>query len=119
MPRSCSMKANDRIRLRHMLEAALEARAFAKDRTLEDLSRDRMLLLSLVKEIEIVGEAATAVSEELRQATPAIPWAKIKGMRNRLIHAYSDVSIGLVWSTVVTDLPALIPQLEALLAEGE
>ena len=54
-----------------------------------------MLLLALVKEIEIIGEAATAVSEELRQATPDIPWTKIKGMRNRLIHAYSDVIAGL------------------------
>jgi uncharacterized protein with HEPN domain len=65
-----------------MLEAGLEAREFARGRTLDDLSTERMLLLSLVKEIEIIGEAATAVSEELRSATSDIPWAKIKGMRN-------------------------------------
>jgi len=100
-----------------MLEAALEARAFAEGRTLDDLTRDRMLLLSLVKEIEIIGEAATSLSEELRRAAPGIPWAQIKGMRNRLIHAYSDVNIRLVWSTVVTDLPLLLAQLEDLLRE--
>ena len=100
-----------------MLEAGLEARTFAEGRALKDLSTDRMLLLSLVKEIEIIGEAAASVSEELRRATPGIPWAQIRGMRNRLIHAYSDVNIGLVWSTVVTDLPVLLAQLEDVLRE--
>jgi uncharacterized protein with HEPN domain len=65
----------------------------------------------------VSGEAATAVSEDLRCETPDIPWAKIKGMRNRLIHAYSDVNIGLVWSTVVSDLPVLIAHLEDLLRD--
>jgi uncharacterized protein with HEPN domain len=82
------MKADDRIRLRHMLDASLEAQAFVKDRKLEDLSVDRMLLLSLVKEIEIIGKAASALSEDLRDATSHIPWVKIKGVRKRLIHAY-------------------------------
>ena len=109
------MNAHDRIRVRHMLEAAAEARAFIQGRALEDLSVDRMLLLALLKEIEIIGEAASQVSEELRQSSPEIPWARIKGMRNRLIHAYSDVNIGLVWSTVVSDFPELMRSLEALL----
>lgn len=99
-----------------MLDAALEAQSFAKNRTVEDLSGDRMLLLSLVKEIEIIGEAATQLTEDVRHTTPEIPWAKIRGMRNRLIHAYSEVNVELVWSTVASDLPPLIVQLEALLA---
>jgi uncharacterized protein with HEPN domain len=53
-------------------------------RTSDDLTRDRMLLLSLVKEIEIVGEAAANVSPECRDGATRIPWAKVTGMRNRL-----------------------------------
>jgi uncharacterized protein with HEPN domain len=102
-----------------MLDAAAEAMAFAKDRAPRDLSSDRMLLLSLVKEIEIIGEAATQVSQEFRDGHPDIPWAGIRGMRNRLIHAYSDVNIGLVWSTVVSALPELAQQLKTLLADKE
>jgi len=68
--------------------------------------------LALVKEIEIIiGEAATQISPELRDSSPEIPWAKIKGMRNRLIHAYSDVNVELVWSTVISDLPPLVTAL--------
>ncbi|MGO9256588.1 MAG: DUF86 domain-containing protein [Bryobacteraceae bacterium] len=86
------MNAADRIRVRHMLDADGEAMAFAKGRTVDDLRSDRMLPLSLVKEIEIVGEAATRISEEFRASRPDIPWATIRGMRNRLIHAYADPS---------------------------
>ena len=113
------MSDRDRIRLRHMLEAAAEATAFIQDRVQRDLANDRILLLALVKEIEIIGEAATQLSEEFRESSPEIPWAKIKGMRNRLIHAYSEVNIDLVWSTVVSDLPNLVRSLETLLASNE
>ena len=110
------MNATDRVRLQHMLDAAREAMSFVKDRTRDELSANRMLLLSLVKEIEIIGEAATQISPELRQSTPDIPWGEIVGMRHRLIHAYSDVNMNVVWSTVVTDLPELSEQLDRLLA---
>jgi uncharacterized protein with HEPN domain len=109
------MNAADRIRIQHILDAVAEATAFITGRVAEDLSRNRLLLLALVKEIEIVGEAATQISAELRDSSPEVPWAKIKGMRNRLIHAYSDVNAELVWSTVVSDLPDLADALKRLL----
>ena len=113
------MNAADRIRIQHMLDAAAEAAAFITDRVVEDLSRVRLLLLALVKEIEIVGKAATQISAELRDSFPEVPWAKIKGMRNRLIHAYSDVNVELVWRTVVSDLPDLADALKRLLASKQ
>ena len=82
------MRKDDTIRLRHMLDAAREAVAFAADRGREDLGRDRMLALSIVKCIEIVGEAASRVSGETRALVSQIPWQDIVGMRNRLIHSY-------------------------------
>ena len=111
------MFSDDRVRLRHMLDAAKEARAFAHGRTRYDLDTDRMLALSLVRLIEIIGEAATRVSDAHRQSSPQVPWPSIVAMRNRLVHAYFDINLDLVWDTVTDDLPPLIAMLEAMLAD--
>ncbi len=108
------MHKDDRTRLRHMLEAVQEATAFARGRTREDLNRDRMLVLSLVKEIEIVGEAASQLSQEAREQLPGVPWVDIIGMRNRLVHAYFDINLNILWKTVQNDLPPLITELAKL-----
>ena len=79
------MRKDDQVRLRHMLDAAREAIGFVQGRARTDLDSDRMLVLSLVKGIEIVGEAANQVSEATREQLPGIPWADIAGMRNRMI----------------------------------
>jgi uncharacterized protein with HEPN domain len=86
------MHKNDAIRLRHMLDAAREASGFVAGRGRADLDRDRMLALALLKELEILGEAAGKVSEETRVACGGIPWANIVGMRNRLILGYFSFS---------------------------
>jgi uncharacterized protein with HEPN domain len=111
------MHSDDQIRLRHMLDAAREAVGFAQGRIRSDLDRDRMLTLTLVKEIEIVGEAANQVSETTREQLPTIPWADIVAMRNRLIHAYFDINMEILWRTVQDDLPPLITVLEGVLGD--
>ena len=111
------MNESDVIRLRHMLDAAKEALSFISGRSSEDLSRDRMLVLALVKEIEIIGEAASRISDESRKALPRIPWPKIIAMRNRLIHAYADVDLSIVWDTLTGALPELLRELEIALAD--
>lgn len=107
----------DDVRLRHMLDAAREAVSFVRDRSRADLDADRMLVLSLIKCIEIVGEAASRVTSETQRRAPEIPWQDIVGMRNRLIHAYYDIDLDRVWDTVLDDLPPLIDSLERLTAE--
>ena len=82
--------------------------SFAKGRSRESLTADRMLLRSLERALEIVGEAAGKVSPEFQSAHPEIPWGDMIGMRNRLIHAYFDINPLIVWSTILSDLPALI-----------
>jgi uncharacterized protein with HEPN domain len=109
------MNNDDRIRLRHMLDAAQEAAAFARDEPRESLDTDRKLVLALVKGIEIIGEAASRVSEECQRKYPQIPWPQIIGMRNRLIHAYFDIDVETVWKTVKDDLPPLIAELEKII----
>jgi uncharacterized protein with HEPN domain len=98
-----------------MLEATREAIGFARERRRKDLDRDRMLLLSLVKALEMIGEAASKVTVETRDSCPEIPWSEIVAMRNRLIHVYFDINAEIVWQTVIDDLPALERKLQALL----
>ncbi len=105
---------NDDIRLRHMLDYAREAILLAENRGRSDLDADRMLQLSLVRLVEIVGEAATRVSDSTRQRHPQIPWPQIAGMRNRLIHGYDFVDYDILWQTVTEDLPALVAALEPI-----
>ena len=109
------MFKDDRIRMQHMLDAALEAESFSATRSRSDLDHDRMLVLSLVKDVEIIGEAAAHITEDTRAKHPEIPWSEIVGMRNRLIHAYFDIDLDRVWDTVVADLPPLIRMLERIL----
>lgn len=106
----------DVIRLRHMLDSAEEAVHFAQDRSRADLDHDRMLSLAIVRDIEIIGEAAANVSAETQAACPGLPWPSIVGMRNRLIHAYFDVDLDRVWETITDDLPILIEELRAIIS---
>jgi len=104
----------DQHRIRHMLGAAQEAVAFAAGKTRADLDGDRVLSLALVKCIEIVGEAASAVSQESRDQHPEIPWRSIVAMRNRLIHGYFAIDLDRVWDTITDDLPPLVAALQAI-----
>lgn len=110
----------DLIRLRHMLDAAKEAITFSKNKNRSDLYANRMLTLSIVKSIEIIGEAASTVTKQFREKHKEIPWANIVAMRNRLIHVYFDIDLDRVWDTVTDDLPPLIATLEnAISKESE
>jgi uncharacterized protein with HEPN domain len=107
----------DLIRLRHMLDAAKEAISFAKNKNRNDLYTDRMLALSIIKSIEIIGEAASTATKQFRNKHKEIPWANIVAMRNRLIHVYFDIDLDRVWDTVIDDLPPLITALEKAISE--
>lgn len=95
-----------------MIEAAREAESFARGRIREELETDRQLVLSLVKDIEIVGEAAAQITESTRLELADVPWDRIVAMRNRLVHAYFSINLDIVWQTVQEDLPTQINKLE-------
>ncbi len=103
------------VRLRHMLEHAREAFAMIQGKNRSDLDSDRTLNLALVRLLEIVGEAASRTTKEERTNFPEIPWPKIIGLRNRLIHGYVLVDFDVLWRILHDDLPPLIAELERLL----
>jgi uncharacterized protein with HEPN domain len=98
-----------------MLDAAREAMSFVQGLNSSALENDRKLALALVQELAIIGEAAGKVSPDFARSSPEIPWPKIVGMRNRLIHGYREVDLEVVWKAVTEDLPSLVPKLEGLL----
>ena len=109
------------IRLRHMLDHAREAVEMILGRNRPDLDHDRMLQLSLMRLVEIVGEAASRISREDQARYPSIPWPQVVGMRHRIVHGYDTVDLQVLWDTITDDLPPLIEQLRIALgiADGE
>ena len=87
------MSDSDLVHLRHVRDAAQEAVRFVEGRSRADLEKNRMLSLALVQLLEIIGEAVRALSPSFRQDHPEIPWKKMVGMRDRLIHGYFDVNL--------------------------
>ena len=111
------MSEIDNVRVRHILDAAREAVSFSKGRCRADLDTDRKLNLSLVRLLEIIGEAARSLSQEFRQEHPDLPWKSMVGIRDRLIHGYFDINLDVVWQTVTEDLPPLIAQLKKIVLD--
>lgn len=107
---------DDRTRLLHMRDAAREAVSFTRNCQRADLDNNRMLALAIVKEIEIIGEAASRVSAPCKAKYSQLLWREMVGMRNRLTHAYFEVDLDIVWEVVTQDLPPLIEELEAIIA---
>ena len=79
--------------------------------------RNTQLQDSVVRRIEIIGEAAGRVSQKFRDENPDVPWSEMRGMRNRVIHRYDDIDMDIVWETVEQDIPRLIAKLERLVPE--
>ena len=108
------MQRDDSAYLLDMLLASRDALSFTEGLSYDEFALDRRTQLSVLKAVEIVGEAAALVSEGTRRMHQTIPWREIVGMRNRLVHAYFDIDLPLVWDTACDDLPVLIARLEPL-----
>ncbi len=97
-----------------MLEASRKAVQFAAGRSRSDLEEDEVLAFALTRVVEIVYEASRETSEEVQQLAPKIEWRKMSGTRNRVVHAYFDVDLDVLWAIVTIDLPPMIEELERL-----
>ena len=109
---------NPMVRVRHMLDHAREAVEMVKGKTRADLDADRQLNLSLVRLVEVVGEAAGRIPDDFRARYPQVPWRQIVGMRHRMIHDYDVIDFDILWAVLQQDLRPLIEQLEAIVREG-
>ncbi len=109
------MENRDIAPLKHMLDSTKAILSFSKGKRRTSLEKDRLLRSAILREFEIIGEAANRVSEKTKRQFPDIPWKALTGMRNRLIHAYFDVDHDIIWKTVREYLPSFQKQLEQII----
>ncbi|WP_406656196.1 DUF86 domain-containing protein [Methanolobus sp. ZRKC2] len=93
------------------------AEDFVSDCTYEEFSGDIKTQYAVIRALEIIGEAAKNVPEDIRQKYPAVPWKDIAGIRDKLIHAYFGVDLEVVWLSVKEGIPEAKPLIENLLNE--
>ncbi len=111
------MRVEDKIRIMHMIESAQSAQEFLADKTYQDLQKDKQVAFAVIRALEILGEAASQVTQELRERYAHVQWRDIVSMRNKLIHAYFDINYRIIWSAVKEDIPRLLQQLKNIKSE--
>jgi uncharacterized protein with HEPN domain len=109
------MFKKDYFRLMHMHESCEVISKFIMGKSRHDLDEDRMLFSAIIRELQVIGEAAGKVSRKTRQKHN-LPWHHLVGMRNRLIHSYFVTDKDVVWQTITKDMPYLHKQLHAILS---
>ena len=107
---------DNRERLEDILEAIANIEQYAGV-TKDVFETDRLIQTWFLRQLQIIGEAVRALPLDIRELAPAIPWNKIVGMRNILVHGYFDIDIDVVWDAVKNDMPALKAQIEILSAK--
>jgi uncharacterized protein with HEPN domain len=108
---------NWKLRISDILQCIAKVRRFTKGYTFEDFQNDEKTIDSVLRNLEIIGEAARYIPVEVRVGNPEIPWAEMLAMRNIVIHEYHGVNLQIIWQTIKEDLPPLVSPLKRILQE--
>ena len=100
-------RLRDRGRLLDIQEYAVNAMQFASGVNYDEFVNDRMRYFAIMKNVEIIGEAANMLTSDFRELHTELPWEQIIGMRHVLVHGYAEISDMKLWRTVTKDLPPL------------
>lgn len=112
-------EGKDKWRIAHILQAIDRINKYMDGQSFESFIADDMRYYAVVKNIEIIGEAANMLTFSFREANSQIPWKAICGMRNYIVHEYFAVDNQVVWDVVTSDLPKLYNQLLSFQQSGE
>ncbi len=110
---------DDETILLDMLIAARKVQQFAVGLDAESFTQSELHQSAIVRELQIIGEAARQVSDTYKSNHPEIDWHRIAGLRNRLVHEYFRISLEIVWRTVEEDIGVLIERIEKLIPPDE
>ncbi len=106
---------NDKVYIEHILEAIQTIETYKKGLDFEAFLKNKMVADAIIRQLEIIGEAANNISEEFQKEYADIPWRKIIGIRNTLIHEYFGINKKVVWDTCENDLPELKKFMEKII----
>jgi uncharacterized protein with HEPN domain len=104
--------------LHDIKEAVEKIETFTKGFSFEEFTEDTKTVDAVIRNLEILGEAAKHIPKRVKEKYPDIDWKAIAGMRNILAHEYFGVRIGIIWKTVRERLPQLRHKIEEILEEG-
>lgn len=113
------MSRHDRLCLNDMIEACEKLVACIEGRDRAALEADWIRYDALLRNLEILGEAAKGVSESVRQLHPGVPWRKIAAMRDIVIHHYFGLDKDAIWDTVMNRVPELLDDLRQIRGKGQ
>jgi uncharacterized protein with HEPN domain len=111
------MKKDDTVYMKHILDAIHRVEEYTQNIEYKDFIKNHLIQDGVIRQIEIIGEAAKRLSNGIKEKYKDIPWKDIVGMRNKLIHDYFGVDIDAVWETVKKDIPVLKRKLMGIKAE--
>ncbi len=103
-------KIADKVRLIHISEAISDIEKITLGKSIDDMLNEPAIRFSVIKLIEIIGEASTAISSDTKDKFSEVEWLKMKAMRNILVHEYFGVDLEQVWEVVMKDIPLLKEQ---------
>jgi uncharacterized protein with HEPN domain len=103
------------VRIEDMLDAIGAVLDFVQGMTFDTFREDRKTVDAVVRNLEVMGEAARNIPDEVRDRFPEVPWSDIVGIRSVLIHEYFGVDMNIVWKTIESDLPPLLSQLRRII----
>ena len=108
-----------RLYVNDMIEFSQKVQAYTEGMNQSDFLADSRTYDAVLRNLELIGEAATHIPDAIREAHPQIPWRTIIGARNRIIHGYLGIDSDLIWNIVQEDIPALLPALKQIVETVE
>lgn len=113
------MKRTNKHFFRDILEYAQSASEFVENVSFEMLKNDKKTAFAIVRALEVIGEASNRIPEEIKEKYPNIPWHKIRGLRNKIVHNYDQIDYTIIWNILQNEIPKLINQVEEIFDEVE